>query len=94
MNDETSSDVEIDDSVMDIDGIVVGTTSGVEGGSVDAIEGDSIPTDAGVTTDVEPSVDIGRDDSKLRLTLSSSSSSVSDDSVGAGRRSVLGVRIS
>ena len=94
MNEDASSDVEIDDSVMDVDGIVVGTTTGVDGGRVDAVEGDSIPTDAGVTTDVEPSVDIGRDDSKLRLTLSSSSSSVSDDSVGGGSRSVLGVRAS
>ncbi len=63
-----------------------------DGGRVDAVEGDSIPTDAGVTTEVEPSVDIGRDDSKLRLTLSSSLFVRKRRLRRGGSRNVLGVR--
>lgn len=56
---------------MDVDSIAVGTTTGVDGGRADTVEGNGIPTDAGVTADVEPSVDIGRDNSSLGLMLSS-----------------------
>lgn len=89
------TEVVIDDSVVSsLDWTVVGAIIGVEGGSVDAVDGDNIPIDAGVTTDVDPSVDIGRDDNKLKLTDSSSSSSVRDDSVVnvvVGQRPEVGV---
>ena len=77
MNDDKSSDVEIERD----DDIVVGAITGVVGGRVEAVEGDEIAIDVGVTTDVEPKVDGGRD-SKLMVTVSSSIESSSDTLVG------------
>lgn len=62
--------------------------TGVEGGSVESVEGDNIEIEGGVITDVEPNVYKGSADSKPKPMVSSSSSS---SVVGAGRCNEVGV---
>lgn len=84
-----------DDETVDIDSGLDNTVgceiAYVEGGKVDAVETDERTSDDGVITDVEPRVESGRVGSKLKLTVCSSSESLSSPSSSGQDVDVVGI---
>ena len=67
MNDDNPPHDEILDIDSGLDDTVVGEITNVEGGRVDTVEADEMSKEDGVTTEVEPSVEVGKVGNKLTV---------------------------
>ncbi len=79
---------ETDEIERDEDGTLAREIAGVDPGSVEGVEAETIATDVGVTTDVDSNVDGDSEDKRLKLI---SSSSLTGGSVGGGMCNEVGV---